>query len=328
MNTRVLSGIQPSGSLHMGNYFGAIATFVQLQKQGKEVFIFIADLHALTSWKSAEKLKRSIWHVAAGLVALGLDPKKIVLYRQSDVPAIPTLSWQLSCVTPHGLLARGHAFKDKTKKGIAASLGLFSYPVLQAADILIVRPGCVPVGADQKQHIEMTRDIAAQFNSTFGKVFPLPNAEIHSAVSKVPGTDGEKMSKSYGNTIDIFAPESEIKKQIMGIRTGSYALGAKLPAKGCTILALMSLVHNERAVELKKKYRTGSIGYGEAKKMLLEETLAYFKEARRAYALFCKQPEKIEKMLQLGAKKANKEAIATMTLVHKALGLPEKKSRA
>ena len=248
---RILSGIQPSGSLHMGNYFGAIEQFLRRQELNDELFIFIADWHALTTTHNSEELRKNILEVSAAYLALGLDPQKTTLYRQSDIPEIQELAWILSCLTPMGLLERAVSFKDKVAKGIEATAGLFNYPVLQAADILIMQPDIVPVGKDQKQHIEITRDLAEKFNNTYpprrtgAETLKLPEPKIPENVAVVPGTDGEKMSKSYGNTIDLFAKDSALQKQVMGIVTDSTPKGESLNPETCNVFKLFKLVASE-----------------------------------------------------------------------------------
>ncbi|MBP1620456.1 MAG: trpS [Acidobacteria bacterium] len=233
---RILSGVQPSGKLHIGNYFGAIRQFVEMQDQpGNECYYFIADLHAMTTIRSGAELRANSRMVAADFLALGLDPRRSILYRQSDVPEVTELAWMLSTVTPMGLLQRGHSYKDKVAKGMVPNHGLFAYPVLMAADILIVRADRVPVGRDQKQHLEMTRDIAAAFNQAYGDpVLRVPEEMILPDVAVVPGIDGQKMSKSYGNTLEIFAPEAELKKRVMSIGRSRPAATRSTPCSSCS----------------------------------------------------------------------------------------------
>jgi tryptophanyl-tRNA synthetase len=320
--SRVLSGIQPSGQLHLGNYFGAIEQFLNLQKSGAQLFIFVADWHALTSTRNPKELKSNIQHVAAAYLALGLDPEKTILYRQSDLPEILELSWILGCLAPAGLLERAVSYKDKTAKGLEATVGLFSYPVLQAADILIMQPDKVPVGRDQKQHLEITRDLAEKFNHTYGQTFKLPEPEIPEHVAVVPGTDGEKMSKSYGNTIELFAEDNVLKKQVMGIVTNSTPKGEPLDYKNCHVYAIFKLIADENeAHDLAEKYRNGAVGYGDAKKLLLEKIHAKFDPARLRYAELIKNHTEIEKILKAGAEKARAEARKTLEQVRKKVGL-------
>lgn len=319
---RILSGIQPSGQLHLGNYFGAIEQFLNLQKSGAQLFIFVADWHALTSTRNPKELAENVRHVAAAYLALGLDPQKTVLYRQSDLPEILELSWILGCLAPTGLLERAVSYKDKVSKGLEATVGLFNYPVLQAADILILQPDKVPVGKDQKQHLEITRDLAEKFNTIYGETFKLPEPEIPEHVAVVPGTDGEKMSKSYGNTIDLFAEDNLLKKQVMSIVTDSTPRGQPLDYKKCHIYAIFKLIANENeAHDLAEKYRNGAVGYGDVKKLLLEKIHAKFDAARKRYAELIKQPDEIEKILKTGAEKARAEAQKTLHEVRKKVGL-------
>src|SRR5438876_4166028 len=253
---RILSGVQPSGKLHLGNYFGAIKQHIALQQEA-ECFYFIADYHALTTVQDADILRQHVRDVALDYLALGLDPNKAVFFRQSDVPEVTELAWMLSCVTNTGLLERAHSYKDKLDKGIEASVGLFTYPVLMAADILIYRSNIVPVGKDQVQHIEMTQDMAGKFNRAFGDIFPIPNYRLTKA-SKVPGTDGQKMSKSYGNTIDIFAEGKALKKSVMGIVTDSSTVADPKDPNKCTVFALYSMfATEEEKAALAARYRAG-----------------------------------------------------------------------
>ena len=280
---RILSGVQPSGKLHIGNYFGAIRQFVQLQADAaNDCYYFVADLHAMTTIKDGAVLRDNTFRVAADFIALGLDPERSVLYRQSDVPEVAELAWMLSTVTPMGLLQRGHSYKDKVAKGITPNHGLFAYPVLMAADILIVRADRVPVGRDQKQHLEMTRDIAAAFNQTYGQeVLRVPEELILPEVAVVPGVDGQKMSKSYGNTLEIFAPEAELKKRVMSIVTDSTPVADPKPTRGNTLYALLKVFTPEDVwPETKRLFVEGGTGYGELKKRLLGLILDTFRDAR------------------------------------------------
>lgn len=280
---RILSGVQPSGKLHIGNYFGAIRQFVQLQADAaNDCYYFVADLHAMTTIKDGAVLRDNTFRVAADFIALGLDPERSVLYRQSDVPEVAELAWMLSTVTPMGLLQRGHSYKDKVAKGITPNHGLFAYPVLMAADILIVRADRVPVGRDQKQHLEMTRDIAAAFNQTYGQeLLRVPEELILPEVAVVPGVDGQKMSKSYGNTLEIFAPEAELKKRVMSIVTDSTPVADPKPTRGNTLYALLKVfTPDEVWPETKRLFVEGGTGYGEIKKRLLGLILDTFRDAR------------------------------------------------
>ncbi|MCF7846259.1 MAG: tryptophan--tRNA ligase [Candidatus Peribacteraceae bacterium] len=319
---RILSGIQPSGSLHLGNYFGALEQFLGFQEKGAELFIFVADLHALTTTKNPEELKKNIFEVAAAYIALGLTSEKTVLYRQSDVPETLELNWILSCLAPMGLLERAVSFKDKTAKGLEANVGLFNYPILQAADILIMQPDKVPVGRDQKQHLEITRDLADKFNSAFGETLKLPDPEIPKKVAVVPGTDGEKMSKSYGNTIELFADAAELKKQVFRIQTDSTPKGQPLDYAKCKVFQIFKLLANEaEETDLAEKYRNGEVGYGDAKQILLDKILEKFGPARAKFAKLQKNPGEVEKVLASGAKQARAEAQKNLAAIRKKVGL-------
>src|SRR5438067_5196282 len=260
---RILSGIQPTGKLHLGNYFGAIRQHIALQDEG-ECFYFIADYHSMTTVADADQRRQLVRDVALDYLALGLDPNKAVLFRQSDVPEVTELAWMLGCVTNMGLLERAHSFKDKVDKGIEPSVGLFTYPVLMAADILIVRSHLVPVGKDQVQHLEMTRDMAGKFNRAYGDIFPLPTYRLDKE-SKVPGIDGQKMSKSYGNTIEIFAEGKPLLKTVRSIVTDSTPVADPKDPDRCTVFALYSLFATPEEKEaLAGRYRAGGMGYGDA----------------------------------------------------------------
>jgi tryptophanyl-tRNA synthetase len=318
---RILSGVQPSGKLHVGNYFGAVKQHIALQ-EGGECFYFIADYHALTTIQDAEMLRGNVLGVALDYLALGLDPAKAAFYRQSDVPEVAELAWILGCVTNMGLLERAVSYKEKVEKGIEASVGLFTYPVLMAADILIVRSDIVPVGKDQVQHLEMTQDMAGKFNRAFRKeVFPIPTWRLDKE-SKVPGTDGQKMSKSYGNTIDIFAEGKPLEKTVMGIKTDSTPMGQPLNPDGENVFALYGLFATDaEKAEMAAMYRTGKIGYGGAKKALKAKIDAYFEPFRARRKDLERDPATVEDILRDGAKKARAEAAITMDLVRTATGL-------
>src|SRR5262245_38742574 len=276
---RILSGVQPSGRLHIGNYFGAVKQHIALQEEGN-CFYFIADYHALTTVQDPEVLRELVRDAALDYLALGLDPARAVFFRQSDVPEVCELTWIFSTVTNMGVLERAVSYKDKVEKGIEANVGLFTYPVLMASDILIYRSHVVPVGQDQVQHIEMTQDIAGKFNRAYGEIFPIPGYRLDRG-AKVPGTDGQKMSKSYGNTIDIFAEGKPLEKAVMGIKTDSTPMGQPLNPETCTVFALYSLMASEQEREaLAADYRAGKIGYGGAKKLLRAKIEAYFAPAR------------------------------------------------
>jgi tryptophanyl-tRNA synthetase len=317
---RILSGVQPTGKPHLGNYFGAIRQHIALQDQG-EAFYFIADYHSMTTITDAEQRRQLVRDVALDYLALGLDPNKAVLFRQSDVPEVTELAWMLSSVTNMGLLERATSYKDKIAKGIEPSVGLFNYPVLMAADIIIYRSHLVPVGKDQVQHLEMTRDMAGRFNRTYGDIFPLPDAYLAAHGALVPGTDGQKMSKSYNNTIEIFAEGKPLKKAVMGIVTDSTPVEAPKDPDKDNVFALYSLfaTEGERAA-LAARYRAGGLGYGEAKGMLLAKIDALFGPAREKRKQLAADPAIVENVLRAGAAKARAEAQATMKLVRAAAG--------
>jgi tryptophanyl-tRNA synthetase len=337
---RILSGVQPSGKLHLGNYFGAIQQHIALQDVG-ECFYFIADYHSLTSLKEAEAkeakrpakeiLAENVRDVALDYLALGLDPARTAFYRQSDVPEVTELAWMLATVTGMGLLERAHSFKDKTSQGIGAGVGLFTYPVLMAADILIMRSNVVPVGKDQVQHLEMTRDIAGYFNQAYGETFPLPS-ELLSAAPIVPGTDGRKMSKSYGNTIDIFAEGKSLQSQVMGIVTDSTPLEEPKNPETCNVFALYKLfAAGEEQAKLAALYGNPTLdaesrkgrpfGYGDAKKLLLAKIDSHFQAAREHRKQLAADPAIIEQVLREGAGRARNEARKTMAIVRSAVGM-------
>jgi tryptophanyl-tRNA synthetase len=317
---RILSGVQPSGKLHLGNYFGAVKQHIALQDEGT-CFYFIADYHALTTIQDAKTLRANVLDVALDYLALGLDPAKAIYFRQSDVPEVAELAWILSTVTNMGLLERAVSYKEKVEKGIEASVGLFSYPLLMAADILIYRSHLVPVGKDQVQHLEMTRDMAVKFNQTYQEIFPLPNYRLDKG-AKVLGIDGQKMSKSYGNTIDLFAEGKPLQKVVMSIKTDSTPMGSPLNPETCNVFALYSLMASEaEQTDLAGKYRTGAIGYGGAKKLLLEKIDAYFAPARQRRRELAQDLGFVEEVLRLGAQRARAEAQQTMALVREAVGM-------
>ncbi len=325
---RVLSGIQPSGDLHIGNYFGAIRQHIALQEDN-ECFYFVANYHALTSIQEKEKLEDATFKVALDYLALGLDPNKATLFIQSDVPEVTELAWILSNVTPMGLLERAHSYKDKIAKGISPNHGLFAYPVLMAADILIYDSEVVPVGKDQKQHLEMTRDIALKFNHTFGETFVVPEELIMPEVAVVPGIDGQKMSKSYGNTIEIFADYKTLKQKVMSIVTDSTPLEAPKDPDKSNVFALYKLFATpEETEEMRRKYLAGGYGYGHAKKELLEKIWNYFAAAREKREHLLQHPDIVRDVLKDGARKAREKAREVMERVRNHCGIlrfnPEK----
>jgi tryptophanyl-tRNA synthetase len=317
---RILSGVQPSGKLHLGNYFGAIRQHIALQEEG-ECFFFIADLHALTTIQDAALLRENARAVALDYLALGLDPEKTVFFRQSDVPEVTELAWILATVTGMGLLERAHSYKDKLQRGIAASVGLFTYPVLMAADILIYKSNLVPVGQDQVQHIEMTRDMAGYFNQTYREVFPLPEARLDRA-PVVPGTDGKKMSKSYGNTIEIFAEGKTLSGNVMRIVTDSTPVEAPKDPDKDNVFALYALfATDEEKAALAARYRAGGMGYGDAKKLLVGKIDAAFRPAREKRRHLAADPAIVDGALARGGERARAVAAETLREVREATGL-------
>jgi len=317
---RVLSGIQPSGDLHLGNYFGALRQWVAMQED-HECFYMLANEHSLTSLRDAEELRRLTYEATITSLACGLDPEESVIFKQSDVPAHTELTWVLATVTPMGLLERATSYKDKISKGIAPNAGLFIYPILQAADILLYSPESVPVGKDQKQHIEMTRDIAEKFNHIYGEAFVLPEPFIPEEVAIVPGTDGQKMSKSYNNTIPLFADEATLKKKIMGIVTDSAGVEDKKDPEGNTIYALMKLVAPDQAEEMAVQLSAGGYGYGEAKKELLAAVISFLKPIWEKRKEIESKKGYVEEVLVEGAKKAQAEANQIMEKVRGLVGI-------
>jgi tryptophanyl-tRNA synthetase len=316
---RVLSGLQPSGAAHLGNYFGAMRQIVALQEHNRGTY-FIADLHSLNSIRDAELRRRYTLDMALDYLAVGLDPARAILYRQSDLLEVSELSWILTTLTPMGLLERCHAYKDKLEHGAKPDAGLFTYPVLMAADILIHRAQVVPVGQDQKQHIEVARDIAVKFNLTYRQVFELPEPYILVAV--VPGTDGQKMSKTYGNAIDVFASEKQLRKQVMGIVTDSTPVEAPKDPDRSTIFQIYRLFASEdERAEMAERFRKGGYGYGDAKKTLLAKILDYFGPARARREELARDPDAIEDLLLSGAKRARENAAPLMDEVRAAAGI-------
>jgi tryptophanyl-tRNA synthetase len=318
---RILSGIQPSGVLHIGNYFGMMRPAIALQAEG-EAFYFIAEYHALTSVRDPETLRENSRRVALDFLACGLDPERVALFRQSDVWQVTELAWILSTVAPMGLLERAHSYKDKLARGMAATVGLFNYPVLMAADILIYDSDIVPVGKDQKQHIEITRDLAVKMNETFGQIFKLPEPRIHAATEVVPGIDGQKMSKSYGNNIDIFGNEKDTRKRIMSIVTDSNPVEAPKDSSKSTIFQLYSLVASKNEVaEMRERFRKGGTGYGDFKNQLFERLWDYFAPMRKRREEILADKSYIDSVLARGAKRANEVADVVMGRVRAAIGL-------
>lgn len=319
---RILSGIQPSGVLHLGNYFGMMKPAIELQSQGEALY-FIADYHSMTSVTDAEQRRRNTMDVAIDLLACGFDPAKSILFRQSDIPEVTELSWMLTTVTPMGLLERAHSYKDKIARGISPHHGIFAYPVLMAADILIYDSNVVPVGRDQKQHVEITRDIAIKFNEIYGQTFVIPEPRIRDDVATVPGLDGQKMSKSYGNGIDIFGEEKATRKRIMGIVMDSRTPQEPKPdAEKNLALQLLKLVAPPAtAKDFEDRLRAGGLGYGDLKKALFEQYWNYFAEARARRAELCANPDHVKTVLQQGAARARPLAQAVLKRARQACGL-------
>jgi len=318
---RILSGIQPSGVLHIGNYFGMMQPAIALQAQG-EAFYFIADYHALTSVRDPKALRENIHRVALDFLACGLDPERAALFRQSDVPQVTELAWILSTVAPMGLLERSHSYKDKLARGMLPSVGLFNYPVLMAADILIYDSDVVPVGKDQKQHIEITRDLAVKINETFGKVFKLPEPRIQAAAEIVPGIDGQKMSKSYGNNIDIFGNEKEMRTLVMSIVTDSTPVEAPKDPSRSTIFQLYSLFATKNEIaEMRERFQKGGTGYGDFKKELFQKLWQYFAPMRKRREEILADKSYVDSVLIRGARRANEVANQVMQRVRSAVGL-------
>ncbi|MDA0591435.1 MAG: tryptophan--tRNA ligase [Planctomycetota bacterium] len=319
---KVLSGIQPTGRFHWGNYFGAIRQYIDLQSN-EQAFYFIADYHALTTVRKPDELKGYVKDAALDLLALGLDPAQASLFRQSDVPEIPELTWLLMTVTQMHLLEKCVSYKDKKERGIAADAGLFTYPVLMAADILLYDSDVVPVGVDQVQHIEVTRDIAQRFNRTYEvEALKLPTAKVVESSAKVPGLDGEKMSKSYDNTIELFDTPKRTKKRINSIKTDSTAVEDSKDPESCSVFDLYKLfATQDQQNELAAKYRAGGMGYGEAKKTLYEAAMDYFGEARQRREQLEKDPDTVEDILRQGARQARDVGRVVLDRVRSACGL-------
>jgi tryptophanyl-tRNA synthetase len=318
---RILSGIQPSGSLHLGNYFAMMKRMIEYQ-ENHELFCFVVNYHALTSVFDAEKLRKQTFEAIVDFLALGIDPEKSYFYAQSDIPEVTELTWLLSNVTPMGLLERGHSYKDKKEKGIPANHGLFAYPVLMAADILLYQADRVPVGKDQKQHLEMTRDIAEKFNGTYGETFVIPEEEIPKDVAMVPGIDGQKMSKSYGNTLDIFATRGVLKKSVMSIVTDAKPIEEPKDPKTCNLFALYSLfLDKEGREELKERYLAPGLKYVTVKKELLNVVWDFFEPYREKREELIQHPDDVYDIMKMGAEKTRAVAIPTLEKAREAVGL-------
>jgi tryptophanyl-tRNA synthetase len=317
---RVLSGVQPSGTLHLGNYFGALKQHIELQEDN-ECFYFVANYHSLTTIQDADRLRQLTLDVALDYLALGLDPHKATLFRQSDVPEVAELAWILSTVTGKGLLERAHSFKDKVAKGLTVSMGLFNYPLLMAADILVYRSDIVPVGQDQVQHIEMTQDMAGYFNSTYGEVFVRPEPRLNEAYV-VPGVDGQKMSKSYGNTIEIFGEPKATKKKIMSVKTDSTPVEEPKDPATCNVFAMLKLIADPEEVAVwRQRYRAGGTGYGEVKKRFAELYEQTFGAAREARAQWAGRTDDVQDLLRTGGARAREVAQEVMAEVRDACGI-------
>jgi tryptophanyl-tRNA synthetase len=319
---RILSGIQPSGALHLGNYFGMMRPAIELQDKGQALY-FIADYHSMTSLFDAAQRRKNTQDVALDFLACGLDPAKSVFFRQSDVPEVVELSWILSTLTPMSLLEKGHSFKDKSAKGIPVNHGLFAYPVLMAADILLYDSNLVPVGKDQKQHVEMTRDIAIKFNEQYGETLVIPEPQIKEETALVPGTDGQKMSKSYGNTIEIFGEEKAVRKKIMGITMDSRQPADPKPDadQNLAIQLLKLVAPAEVAADFENRLRAGGLGYGDLKKGLFEHYWNHFAAARAKRAELAANLDHVNRVLADGAERARAIARPVLQRARKACGL-------
>lgn len=321
MKKRILSGIQPSGQLHIGNYFGMIKRMVDYQ-ENSDLFCMIVNLHSLTSLSDGEKLRKLTHEAVLDLLALGIDPERSHFWVQSHVPEVTELAWILSTYAPMGMMERAHSYKDKIAKGLKPNLGLFSYPMLMAADILINQSELIPVGKDQKQHVEMTRDIAIKFNNAHGDIFTIPEVEIPEEVAVIPGIDGQKMSKSYNNTIPIFGSEKEIKKAVMSIKTDSKGVDEPKDPETCNVFAIYKLFANEsEKQEMAAQYRAGGIGYGLVKMGLaamINNKFAKYRDKRKGLA---ENPKKVEEILEKGAEKVRRVSLETMDKVRVAVGL-------
>lgn len=318
---RILSGIQPSGSLHLGNYFGMMKKMIEYQEQ-EDLFCFIANYHAMTSVSEGKTLARGTLEAAANFLALGMDPERSTFWVQSDVQEVQELTWALSNFTPMGLLERCHSYKDKVAKGIAANHGLFAYPVLMTADILLFQSDRVPVGKDQKQHVEVARDIAIKFNNHYGEIFTIPEAEIDDEVATVPGVDGQKMSKSYGNTIDLFQEEKALRKQIMRIVTDSTPVEEPKDPDQCNVFQIYRLfLDKERQQALRRRYEAGGMGYGEVKQELFETVRDFFAPFTERRRELLADLDGLRATLARGAEKARDAGAPTLRKVREKTGL-------
>ncbi len=320
MKKVLLSGIQPSGAMHIGNYFGAIKQFVDLQSE-YDSYVFIADLHALTTVQDKNKLSEYTLNVAMDYLACGLDPEKMCLFKQSDIPEVTELTWYFNCITTMPFLERATSYKDANQKAKDVTVGLFDYPILMSADILIQDADVVPVGADQKQHVEYARDIAGKFNNTFGETFKLPEPLILKDVAIIPGTDGRKMSKSYGNTIPLFGTDEEIKKAVMSIVTDSKSPEEEKDPETCNVFALHKLfLQNDDLESLRKRYTDGGLGYKESKDMLVKEIIDWVSPMRKKRTELVKNSKKVFEILENGRDKVRAKILNKMSTVRKAVG--------
>lgn len=320
--SRILTGIQATGTPHLGNLLGAIIPAIELSKNTEnESFLFIANMHSLTQIKNKEELKRNTYEIAAAWLAFGVDTEKTYFYRQSDIPQVCELSWYLSCFFPYSRLQLAHSFKDKADRLEDVNAGLFTYPMLMAADILLYDAEVVPVGKDQLQHLEMARDVGARFNHQMGETFVLPQAKLQENTKYVPGTDGNKMSKSRGNIINIFLPEKQLKKQIMSIETDSLPLEAPKNPDTCKVFAIYQLIASpEQITELREKYEAGNFGYGHAKTELLNLILEKYSEERKLFDYYMNNIDQLEEKLRKGAEKTKEIAEQTLQRVREKLG--------
>jgi tryptophanyl-tRNA synthetase len=318
---RVLSGIQPSGTLHIGNYFAMMKPMIELQNES-ELFCFIVNYHAMTTIADGALLEKNTLDAAIDFLSLGLDPEKAHFWVQSDIPEVTELTWILSCHTSLGLLERSHSYKDKLARGITPNTGLFTYPVLMAADILLYNAQIIPVGRDQKQHVEITRDIAIRFNNAYGDIFTIPEPQIQEDIAVIPGTDGQKMSKSYDNTINIFEDEKSLKKKVMKIVTDSTPVEDPKDPDKCTIFALYRLFADRDKTEaMRQRYVKGGTGYGEVKKELLSLMADYFRPYRKKRDEYLADRGEVINILKKGAEKTRAAAAPTLDRVKKAVGL-------
>jgi tryptophanyl-tRNA synthetase len=320
--SRILTGIQSTGTPHLGNILGAIIPAIKMSNESQnESFLFIADMHSLTQIKDKETLSNNTYATAAAWLAFGLNTEKTIFYRQSDVPQATELSWILSCHFPYQRLTLAHSFKDKSDRLNDVNAGIFTYPMLMAADILLYDAEQVPVGKDQQQHLEMTRDVASRFNNIYGPTFVLPTAKVNEETQLIQGTNGKKMSKSKGNIIDIFLPEKALKKQVMGIQTDSTPIDQPKDYETCNVFKLYSLIADKKSINsLKEKYTKGGFGYGHAKTELLNYILSNFSSEREKFDYYMSNKEELEAVLKIGSEKADKVAQKVLSRVREKLG--------